>query len=181
MADTRKPKTGFPADNGKLSKEDCSRILHRALARSPRFSTTRDVARACGINTNTVRKYFSGINRPPPEKWARLRKALSEGQQPGADKTGTDVVRMSAGGRTGRVGARELTGVDAERASRSARRIRAMLWLVKEELEFFRDGPESARRILRRHLPGREAGRLAGLLTALYDEEQLAAFKTFVE
>ena len=49
----------------------------------------------------------------------------------------------------------------------------------KLELEYFKNSSPEARNILKSYIPGYDIGLLAGLLTALYDEDQLQAYKTF--
>ena len=66
-------------------------------------------------------------------------------------------------------------------AIKAAIRLRTELSLVQSSLEFFRDANPRDRDILKRVVPGADAGRIAGLLTSLYDENELAAWLAFAE
>ena len=66
-------------------------------------------------------------------------------------------------------------------ALKSALRVRAELSLLVMDLEFFRDATPTDREILKKTVPGAEAGRISGLLASLYNENELAAWITFSE
>jgi hypothetical protein len=149
----------LPRDVEDLTKEKCAKVLRRALARSRVYQTQADLARATGIDGRTLGKYFTAKNRPRQETWTLLRAAFSQ-----------DTKRPSSP---------RSPRKDLDSTREAARRVSAILLLLKHELEFFRSASKDDRRVLAEYVPGPEAGFIAGLLTALYDEDQLAAFETF--
>jgi hypothetical protein len=72
-----------------------------------------------------------------------------------------------------------LTLKQATEAIHSIERFKAILILLKDELEYFKNSTSENRRILKEQIPGNQIGYLASLLTALYDESQLEIFKNF--
>ena len=68
-----------------------------------------------------------------------------------------------------------------EKATHSAEKIKKLKILMLDELEYFRDATPEERKILKRLLPGVEAGYFSGLLSALYNEDQLVEWMTFSE
>ena len=58
-------------------------------------------------------------------------------------------------------------------AKHSAEKLKAIAFLLKDELEYFKDSTPEVREILKEYLPGPTIGYIASLLTALYDENQL--------
>ena len=149
----------LPRDVKELTKEDCAKVLRRALARSRVYHTQADLARATGVDNKTLSNYFTAKNRPRQATWALLRAAFS---QDAPHPRSTRSRRK-----------------DFESTREAARRVSAALLLLKHELQFFRSASRDARQLLAEYVPGPEAGFIAGLLTALYDEDQLAAFETF--
>lgn len=152
----------LPENISETSAESCAMLLRRALARSPSLATQADLASTTGIDRRTLGKYFTGKNKPRPENWSLLRAAL-QSQEPR---------RQSRSRRK---------GTKAGQPEREGRRIKALAFLLQDALEYFRTSSPEAREALRDLLPGPEAGRLAALLVALYDEDQLAAFEAFAE
>ncbi|OQX89340.1 MAG: hypothetical protein B6D65_03655 [candidate division Zixibacteria bacterium 4484_93] len=150
----------FPKSIKKLSKEECAKILQKALASSNRFSSVPEVAAAVGISRQSVGDYFYGRNKPPQERWDMLRQVLFEEEIQARPK-------------------KELKGKELEEAKQAAERLKAITFLLKHELNYFQNTRPEVRQILKDYLPGPEAGRIAGLLIALYDEDQLEVWKTF--
>ena len=72
-----------------------------------------------------------------------------------------------------------MGGKKITEAKHSAKRLKAISFLMKDELEYFKNSSTEAREILKKYLSGSEVGYLASLLTALYDEDQLDIWKTF--
>lgn len=156
-----KTKSSFPVTCKKLSLEEIAGILHRALAASKRFASIAELARELGIPRQTLNHYFFGRVRPSEERWICLRNAL-------VDQSSRDdhIQRKSK---------------PTKAAAKQATQLKADLDGIRKILLYFRDADPSDRKILRETVPGREIGYLAGLMTALYDEDQLAAWLVFSE
>ncbi|MBD3162973.1 MAG: hypothetical protein GF346_11195 [Candidatus Eisenbacteria bacterium] len=150
----------FPRSVKDLSKEDCARILRRALSHSGQFETQVDVADAAGLNRGTVAHYFTAQHKPSQARWTKLRTLLTQEDRRASNRE-------------------TLPSRRRDPAERACARVQALVFLLEDELRFFLDAPKSARQILKHRLPGKEVGYLAGLLTALYDEDHLEAFKVF--
>lgn len=63
--------------------------------------------------------------------------------------------------------------------SERAARIKMLLVSLADELEFFKQEPESARRIFRKTIPGEDIGYITTILRALYDEDQFQRWLLF--
>ena len=63
--------------------------------------------------------------------------------------------------------------------SERATRIKTLLIELADELEFFKQKPESVRRIFRKVIPGEDIGYVTTLLRALYDEDQFQRWLLF--
>ena len=152
----------FPVKNKKLTKEECAKILQKALASSNKFSSVPQVAAAVGIWRQSAAKYFYGRLKPSQKRWDMLREVLFEEEIQARPK-------------------KKLKGKDFQEAKQAAERIKAITLLLKHELNYFQNARPEVRDILKDYLLGPEAGRIAGLLIALYDEDQLEVWKTFSE
>jgi len=147
---------GFPAKVKRLTAEECAKILRRALSSSNKYRTQTEIARVTGINLKTLGDYFTARHKPPQKNWKILRTVLY-------DEPAHDINEKMAD------------------IKKSAERLKAFAFLLKDELEYFKGSSPEARTILKEKLPGPTAGYIAGLLTALYDENQLEIFKNFIK
>lgn len=154
-----KTKSTFPVTCKKLSLEEIAGILHRALAASKRFASIAELARELGIPRQTLNHYFFGRVRPSEEKWVCLRNALVD------QSAHNDHFQRKS--------------KPTKAAVKQATQLKADLEGIRKILLYFRDVDPSDRKNLRETIPGREIGYLAGLMTALYDEDQLAAWLVF--
>ena len=154
-------KNDIPYKIDNLSREQCAVILQKALAASSKFSNLAQLSRATGLNRRTINSYFLGQKKPRIENWLRIREVMQVSD-----------TNMSF----------ESPPVQlALKATHSAEKIKMLKILMLDELEYFRDATPEERKILKRLLPGVEAGYFSGLLSALYDEDQLAEWMIFSE
>lgn len=160
MSKTNDTGSDFPEIIFNFSKEELAKYLRKALSESKTLKTQPDVAKATGINVKSIGDYFTARYKPPQEKWVLLREVLLI-----KDKE----IQMT----------KILEGVKLEEAKHLSERLKALLFLLKDELDFFKYSSPEARNVLKSCISGSDIGLLAGLLTALYDEDQLKAFKTF--
>ncbi len=147
----------FPSNVKELSKEECAKILRKALSISKKFKTQSDVSKATNINKKSIGDYFTARNKPPQEKWTLLRAALF-------NEANSEYLTIKQ--------ANEII-------LHSIERFKAILLLLEDELEYFKNSTSENRRILKEQIPGNRIGYIASLLSALYDENQLEIFKNF--
>lgn len=146
----------FPPNVNNLSKEECAKILRRSLSLSGKYKTQTDVSMITGINIKCIGDYFTARHKPTQERWTILREALFQ-----------------------RGSMESLNLKQATRTINSIERLKTILILLKDELEYFENSTPENRKILKEHIPGDQIGYLASLLSALYDESQLEIFKNF--
>jgi len=150
----------FPQNVEVLSKEECAKILRKALSSSEKYKTQSEIAKATNINEKSIGDYFTARNKPSQERWLLLREALAEESK--------NIIANE-----------KLSFQQTTEAIHSIERLKATLILLKDELEFFKNSTPELRNILKEQIPGHHMGYLAGLITALYDENQLDIFKNF--
>jgi hypothetical protein len=160
MSKTENRDYEFPEKMDKFSKEELAKVLRKALSEAEKLKTQSDVAKATGINEKSIGDYFTARYKPPQKRWDLLRKVLFI-----EDK----IIKPT----------KSFEGKKLEEAKHLAERLKALLFLIKDELEYFKNSSPEARNILKLYIPGSDTGLLVGLLTALYDEDQLQAYKTF--
>lgn len=146
----------FPPNIEDLSKEDCAKILRKALSLSKKYKTQTDISKATNINEKSIGDYFTARHKPSQERWNILREKLIK-----------------------EVSDEYSTLKKSSKAIHSIERLKAILFLLKEELEYFKNSSTESRSILKEQIPGSQVGYIASLLTALYDESQLDIFKKF--
>lgn len=160
MSKTENRNYKFPEKIDKFSKEELAKNLRKALSEAEELKTQSDVAKATGINEKSIGDYFTARYKPPQKRWDLLRKVLFI-----EDKK----IKPT----------KSLKGKKLEEAKHLAEKLKAILFLIKDELEYFKNSSPEVRNILKSYIPGNDIGLLVGLLTALYDEDQLQAYKTF--
>ena len=151
----------FPQDIKNYTKEECAILLRKALAKSKELKYQFEIAKATGINEKSIGDYFTARYKVPQKKWNLLRKVLFEEKE--KKVVPENIIREK----------------QLNKAKHSAERLKAITFLLKDELEFFKNSSSDARKILKNYLSGSEVGYLTSLLTALYDEDQLDIWKTF--
>jgi hypothetical protein len=99
--------------------------------------------------------------KPPQDKWLLLRKVFMEP----SSKVEKKVLILDE--------------IQINDIKKRANEINILLITLKENLSFFETCSEDAREILKSILPSTDIGFIVSLLTAVYDENQLAIWKTF--
>lgn len=150
----------FPLDLKHISKEECAKILRKALALSEKYKYQSEIAKVTGINEKTIGDYFTARHKPPQEKWNLLRSVLFEK---------VEKVKPE----------RKIKTQQINEAKHSAEKIKSIVFLLKDELEYFKESSPEVREILKEYIPGPTIGYISSLLTALYDENQLEILKAF--
>ena len=146
-----------------LGKQGCAIALRKALARSPRFRTIREVADAASENYSTVKHYFEARYLPGRERWAKIASVLL----PEIGATESVPKKRSSGPPS--------EGLSAARAAEVLRVLRRLA----QVLEFFKTGSPTDRDLLRRMVPGTDVGYITSLLRALYDEDRFEEWILF--
>jgi hypothetical protein len=158
-------KLDFPLLIKDITKEDCAKILHKALAFSKEYSSIAQLSKAVGLSRQSIGDYFYARHKPTQKTWTLLISLLSnrkvENIEPGHEKGS---------------GSAEVSIVVS-----SAQKLKALLFLIEEELNYFKNSSKDDRRILKELIPGPTVGYITSLLSALYDEDQLEIFRTFSE
>lgn len=152
----------FPLDLKDFTKEECAKILRKALTASEKFNTQSELAQVTKINLKTIGDYFCARHKPPQEKWNLLRKVLYPEIQDILHESNIKLPQL----------------IDARH---SIEKLKAIIFLLKDELEFFKESSPEVREILKEYIPGYSVGYITSLLTALYDENQLIIFKNFTK
>ena len=155
----------FPSLIKNISKEECAKILHRALASSKEYFTIAQLAKAVGLSRQTIGDYFYARHKPTQKTWEFLISLFSNKKI--EDKK--QIQEYTAG------------GVEVSIALSSAQKLKALLFLIEDELKYFKNSSKDDRNILKEMVPGPTIGYITSLLSALYDEDQLEIFKTFSE
>ena len=150
----------FPLNLKSFTKEECAKILRKALAASEKYKYQSEIAKITGINEKTIGDYFTARHKPPQKKWNLLREVLFK-----------KVKKV--------IPEKKIKMPQITEAKHSAEKLKAIAFLLKDELEYFKDSTPEVREILKEYLPGPTIGYIASLLTALYDENQLEIFKNF--
>lgn len=120
--------------------------------------TISECATRYGISPNMLKKYKRGVTRPSSEKNVRAIATILEDAQ---------VMQ--------RPPLREPKDDYYERAIR----VKKLLIMLADELEFFKQDSESTRETFRRVVPGEDIGYLTTLLRALYNEDQFQRWLLF--
>ncbi len=150
----------FPIEVKNLTAEECAKILRKVLSTSEKFRTQSEIAQVTSINAKTIGDYFCARHKPPQEKWNLLREVLFENDK-----------KILLG--------KKIKVSQMNEAKHSAEKLKVIAFLLKDELEYFKESSPEVRELLKEYLPGPIMGYIASLLTALYDENQLEIFKNF--
>jgi len=145
----------LPKSVGKLTKEECAGFLQKALALS-KIPNRSELARLAGLSKPTVSNYFRAIYLPPQENWNTLREYLV-----------TDGVGI------------EIEDDNDDEVVIHSKKIKALIYVLKDELNFFKDQPDMARETLKKYLDPEETGYTISLFKALFNEEELDIWKAF--
>lgn len=148
----------LPKSVGKMSKKECSELLRKALIDSG-IKSQMELSRLTGIPGTTIGGYFNAVYPPPQENWNTLREYLCP------DENAETKVTLSKN--------------EQEGAEYHAKRIKAQIFLLQDDLNFFKDQPKEARDILKKIIDTKEAGYTISLFKALFDEEELDIWKSF--
>jgi hypothetical protein len=148
----------LPRSLGKLKKHECADLLNQALYASP-IQNKAELSKLTGIPFTTLSSYFSGKHRPSQQNWNLMREyfcpeaELAEKGAISKDESG-DIVHR-------------------------AERVKAHVFLLWDELLFFKDQSAEARKILKENLDMEKTGHAITLFKALFSEEELDIWKAF--
>lgn len=120
--------------------------------------TISECATRYGISPNTLKKYKRGVRRPSAQKNVKAVATILEDAQTAQNVLLTKPMEK-----------------DYERATR----VKKLLVMLADELEFFKQNSESTRETFRRVVPGEDVGYITTLLRALYNEDQFQRWLLF--
>lgn len=155
----------LPRSVGQLSKQECSKLLQKALKESGILTQTK-LAILTGIPRGTLNNYFMAEYMPPQEKWNILREIFSSPNNPIPVSVSNSSIS-------------EVSEAEKEEIIKTySMEMKALVFLLKNRLDFFQDSAR-AREILKKHIDSEEAGYVIALFKALYNEEELEIWKAF--
>ena len=149
----------LPRSVGQLTKHDVSQLLYEALKVSG-IETQANLSRLSGIPSGTLSNYFREEHMPPQENWNILRKVFNPPETPPVSKE-------------------EKKEVNSEDIRLRARKIRSLIFLLKEEIDFFKNSSVETRELLKSCLDNEETGYVVSLIRALFDDQTFQVWKAF--
>ena len=166
-------------ENSSSEREQEAAALRSWFSSQKRFGSWAAMERALKITEDYLRHIKSGEKRAvDPELRAKLFEA-----------TGLEAFKPIVGDFKSRKSHRNISqqsprdkdiiGQFGDNPSERATRIKTLLIELADELEFFKQKPESVRRIFRKVIPGEDIGYVTTLLRALYDEDQFQRWLLF--
>lgn len=149
---------------GPLRRVECRSILTKALAASG-ISSENELAELTGIDVDTLELYFTARKKPDQNDWNIIATYLSPNGKYFSPK----------------LNAKELKSAihHSDKTKVLSQSINAMIFLIKDELDYFKDKPAEVREILKRHFNAEHAGYTISLFQALYNEDELEVWKMF--
>lgn len=161
-------------ENSKVLREKEAAALREWFSTQKKYGSWAAMERALKITKDYLRHIKSGEKRAvDPE----LRRKLYEA-------TGLEIFKSIPKDRVRKaVSQCQKDSVQVSRkalsASDRAAKIRELLVALADELEFFKQQSEQARKIFRKTVPGEDVGYITTLLRALYDEDQFQRWLLF--
>jgi len=150
----------LPRSVGQLTKLEVSALLYEALKESG-IRTQAELSRLSGIPGGTLNNYFRKEYMPPQENWNILRRLFNPPNtaSPVSDEKKSDI--------------------NEDDIRRRARKIRSLIFILKDEIDFFKNSSVEVREILKNGLDKEETGDMVSLIMALFDERTFQIWKDF--
>ena len=166
-------------ENSSSEREQEAAALRRWFSSQKRFGSWAAMERALKITEDYLHHIKSGEKRAvDPELRAKLFEA-----------TGLEAFKPIVGNLKSRKLQRKVSQQNprdkdrieqfGDNPTKRATRIKTLLIELADELEFFKQKPESVRRIFRKVIPGEDIAFVTTLLRALYDEDQFQRWLLF--
>jgi len=152
----------LPRSVGQLTKDEISELLYKAL-KVTGIETQAELARLSGIPGGTLNNYFRKEYIPPQENWNVLRKVFNP----------PDTVSSVCGA--------NKSDINEDVIRNRARKIRSLVFLLKDEIAFFEDSSIEVRDLLKSCLDNEETGYVLSLLRALFDDKVFQMRKVIKE
>ncbi len=169
MANQKRKSTSRADD---LTTEESAIMLKKAFSKSD-FPSLKKLADKLGFNYKTLGNYFSGHRRPSQERLEIILMELAHSEKP-------TLLKYKVGAPRPIYDAGNGTKNTCE-SERHAHLLKCAIALAMEQLDFFKEGSNDDRIILRKVISGKDAGYFTSLWGSLYNEEQLKAWKAFSE
>jgi len=165
-------------ESSSSEREEEAAALRKWFSLQKRFGSWDAMERALKMTKDYLGKIKRGERRAvDPELRAKLFEA-----------TGLEVFKPIVGNKSRRSQSKvsqqsqrskEITEQFEDNPIERATRIKTLLIKLTDELEFFKQKPESVRRTFRKVIPGEDIGYVTTLLRALYDEDQFQRWLLF--
>jgi len=152
----------LPRSVGQLTKLEVSVLLYDALRESG-IKTQAELSRLSGIPGGTLNNYFRKEYMPPQENWNILREVFSP----------PDAVSPVSVEKKGTINENDIR--------LRARKIRSLTFLLKDEIDFFKNSSVEVRELLKSCLDNEETGYVVSLIRALFDDQTFQIWKAFQE
>ena len=166
-------------ESSSSEREKEAAVLRKWFSSQKRFGSWDAMERALKITKDYLGKIKRGEKRAvDPELRAKLFEAtgLEEFKPIAGDfKSRKSQSKVSHG--NGR--SKEIMEQFEDNPIQRATRIKTLLIKLADELEFFKQKPESVRRTFRKVIPGEDVAYVTTLLRALYDEDQFQRWLLF--
>lgn len=154
----------YPKSVGRLKRVECRSILNKALNASG-ISSQAELAELTDIDRDTLERYFAARKTPSQQDWNTIADFLSpEGKYFSPN-----------------LNAEELEGAlhHSDKLEALVYILKTSLFLLKDELEYFKNSPAEARKILDKKFPYEEAHFVVNLFKAFYNENVLLIWNMF--
>ena len=164
-------------ESSSSEREQEAAALRKWFSSQKRFVSWAAMERALKITEDYLRHIKSGEKRAvDPELRAKLFEATGfEAFKPLVGKSRKSHRDFSQQ----RLEEKDRTEQIGDSPSERATRIKTLLVSLADELEFFKQKSEAARRAFRKVVPGEDVGYITTLLRALYDEDQFQRWLLF--
>lgn len=160
----------FPKTPEGLTKEESAMILTTAL-RLSNIENRTELEKVTGLHRSCLYDYFNARSIPPQERWELLREKLFvelESEVEPENKLTSSVSEKV-----------KINEDNLKEINNHCENMKVALFLLMEELKYFKDSSSQSRKIMKKNINGEEVGYLVSLLSSLFDENELEIFKAF--
>jgi len=135
-----------------MNNQEIKDALAKWFANQKQWATRKQFANSIGIPYSTLKKYFSGTHFPSGRNLQKLYTA-----------TNLDCFKQKS-----KVNQKSIN----KEAISKAEVIKRLLFILNEELEYFKNGKAEERDLLRNILSGPDVGYITALLDSIFEEER---------
>jgi len=137
-----------------MDNQEIKNALAEWFANQKQWTTRKQFANSIGIPYSTLKKYFSGVHFPSGKNLQKLYNATNLNCFKQKSKTQSDQKSIN------------------KEAINKSEIVKRLLFILNEELEYFKNGKTEERDLLRNILSGHDVGYITALLDSIFDEER---------